>query len=100
MEGAVMSHTPGPWKNGGLVGGGHWITDASSNHQIALVYGPRVNSDSVDNTRLIVAAPDLLQILKQIVSSDAESEYEDIHYVSEDLVSIARVIIANAEGRS
>lgn len=65
-SGPEVAHTPGPWRNAGLVGSGIWI---KASKQIAVVYGPRINASAEANARLIAAAPDLLAACEAILAA-------------------------------
>lgn len=84
-------HTPGPWKVAGPIGAAIWITDESSNNQIAAVYGKSQTAGADANARLIAAAPELLEALKEVV---VISDREHTAWIK------ARAAIAKAEGRS
>ena len=86
-----MSHTPGPW-NLYPNSASDWVvrkmfTDGQESHEIA-----RCKS-GVDNARLIAAAPDLLDALETIVSTE-----RDRHGYHPAWTDQARAAIAKARG--
>jgi len=95
-----MSHTPGPWhiSNG--------VQIRSTKHQIAKVWMMR-NGEGNDNARLIAAAPDLLEALKEIAdhhesqrelwSSEENADADQAEY-HEDRRNFALASIAKATG--
>lgn len=54
-----MSHTPGPWTQ-------HKLEVFTSNRKVCSVSCGRDYAGDIDNARLIAAAPDLLDALKEI----------------------------------
>lgn len=86
----VGAHTPGPWI--AKAGIGRWnVTTASPPRTFNIC---SINSDRIEqeaNARLIAAAPDLLEALKELLF-DA---FEDAH---PDAVKRARAAIARATG--
>jgi hypothetical protein len=87
----MSKHTPGPWEDVGTVvrtlltpdGGGFIIADC-----------PAGNADRRANSRLIAAAPQLLEVCKELLES---SEYWSEHDVSPDIVDRLKVAIYLAE---
>ena len=64
-----------------------------------------IENDSIENARLIAAAPDLLSVLMEIVETDdaAIAELKSLmgqHMESSDLTARARAAIAKALGES
>lgn len=97
----TMPHTPGPWTCDvdEAIGGsiqvypeGHflepWIADVKGEH-----VGPQSREEIKANARLIIAAPDLLAILK------AAAEDDTVQWHDGSLLKAAREAIAKAEGR-
>ena len=96
----ITHHTPGPW---------HYSPDVSL-HNTALVYGAdkylvadagrihrRQPEEQIANAKLIAAAPDLLDALRDMTEFYAQvtaSPDED------SVLAAARAAIAKAEGRS
>lgn len=88
-----MSHTKGPWKDGtGLLdarlfvdgtGYASWI-EANPHNKVALVFGD-TTLEVIEKARLIAAAPEMLEVLKQ---------YHDFAPSPE-----SKAIIAKAEGK-
>lgn len=72
----TTKHTPGRWKNDGRLGYAHWIRSATG-AQIATVYGERVTPESEANAALIVAAPDLLDALKDLLAAVENDDLGD-----------------------
>jgi hypothetical protein len=59
----MSDHTPAPWRNSGPAGHGTLVS-GSNGHAIAVTYSARVNPRSVDDTSLLIAAPDMYVALK------------------------------------
>lgn len=107
---------PGPWKARQYSNGIDWGIDApfgDSRHPLedysgfATVYGsenyPRQGAVAVAaeaNARLIAAAPDLLEVLEQYLSSDEMSEGYGCGLGDESLRDRARAVIAKATGEN
>jgi len=86
----TAQHTPGPWK---LTDGSSFVRD---NHKNVIA---DVWQDSISNLRLIAAAPDLLDALREAVDMIdilAASCSDRVHNVSADKF---RAAIAKAEGQ-
>ncbi len=82
-----MSHTPGPWK---FHGDDLQIESGTRNVCKINEYIPECGA----NARLIAAAPEMLDILKRIVSdNDGPGEFGWA-------LDMARTVIAKAEGKS
>ena len=81
-----MSHTPGPWWSQGI----YVFQDSESNQPIATArYADGVPLQQAFKTaKLIAAAPELLEALKEAVT-DNDSAW----------ITRARAVIAKAEGR-
>lgn len=94
-----MKHTPGPWTQ---LDQEHAISIVSAGIVIADVFKPDDNcvsppmSETLDNARLIAAAPDLLKALEEVARWDEESGIEDEWPV---VMENVRQAIAKAEGR-
>lgn len=85
-------HTPGPWHTAGDQG----VQIRSEKHQIAKVWTMRGNEWKA-NARLIAAAPDLLEVLKEIVGFwDSIVPIECVNDCVNDLHVKARAAIAKA----
>ncbi len=70
-----MKHTPGPWKadeNGIITGGEHFCTSIACTPFIKA--GPPNYKEVLANTKLIAAAPDLLEALGSLVKRGNESQ--------------------------
>ncbi len=63
----MSAHTPGPWR---YMSGTHSLYDGDG-RAVALVYGPRgIDCSRRDaNARIIAAAPELLEALKEMLSA-------------------------------
>lgn len=94
-------HTPGPWmvqKNANWVG-----TDPDGFFTVARCSGSTM-SESVENARLIAAAPELLNSLKEL-ESEIEVNYRacfskgKMHADIESMIDRARLAIVKAEGK-
>jgi hypothetical protein len=104
-----MTHTPGPWHNGNVLGNWWKIYDengcfiASANDPSP---APNHKADGFDiahaNARLIAAAPDLLEALDRLVwECDTNNGYDSNLEGSEhDAIEAARAAIAKAKGQS
>ena len=84
-------HTPGPWTYAGRLGFGHLVDP-----NIAVAYGGE-GSGRTDqgeaNARLIAAAPDLLEAVREIVATNRDGTWEAD---KEWLVEKARAALAKA----
>lgn len=86
----MTQHTPAPWKSSS-----HGMTNYSQeevwggNHGIAVVLSE--NPNLYADARLIAAAPELIELAKQIVLADEEGET-----VPSDIVNSARVLLTKA----
>lgn len=96
-----MSHTPGPWRVGGIKGT-VYTDDAvflaraeSGEHGDWLRGNPFGNGVCEANARLIAAAPELLAALKEIINGDPAGGT----YSGSQCVAIAEAAIAKAEGK-
>ena len=81
----MAEHTPGPWYNHGLivVKGEHTQHDgiiAKTVEERTIAVPNKAEKEAIANARLIAAAPDMYDALKQIVS-----EFVDEGYASEGL---------------
>lgn len=94
-------HTPWPWKDlgGGDIGAPF---DATDDWVVAMACDGIPDGQYEANTRLIAAAPDLLEALEKLVSYDDMAEDDEgnlmVHYA--DMVNSARAAIAKARGES
>ena len=104
-------HTPGPWAHGGCVvygADGDSVADLSLN-------GRRHPNVTEANTRLVAAAPDLLDALEALLSNPVLNLGDLVYYVREregedwdgpavkawgDAVQAAKAAIAKAKGGS
>jgi hypothetical protein len=83
----TTKHTSGPWRIGRqddeVV-----IVDATSGPAICDVYGDH-NGERDANARLIVAAPDLLEALEQLLRAitDVTTSMEDLGYAEDQAVA-------------
>lgn len=87
-----MSHTPGPWRVLPDEGKGYFrIRGLGRRYRIANVLNPNLSeqSQSAANARLIAAAPDLLEALKEAVA----------YPLTGDWFGRATTALARAEGR-
>lgn len=103
-----QKHTPGPWRvgDGSFVIGNHpapGITGSDDVHH----YGGHLICESVSqaNARLIAAAPDLLEALKDILSGwryiRQDAAHQSIYGVGWDRAQqAAEAAIAKAEGKA
>lgn len=88
-----MSHTPGPWEavpSGAICAGGTLIATAH-----CPVTGDRGQGREA-NSRLIAAAPDLLEALIDLLDCISETSGKRVH----DAQTKALAAIAKSEGRS
>lgn len=84
-----MSHTPGPWNISQHISG---ACDIKSGHKPIARINELPDKEGLDNTYLIAAAPELLEIAKGLVKWDFRNNRE--HFVA-----LASVAIAKAEGK-
>lgn len=94
MNGA---HTPGPWVKRSAI-----LTGADGSYVVAAGLGLGLGSDNGDgvraaNARLIAAAPDLLDALKQIVECEKRRAADLRHREAWKLVKFSEGRIAQAE---
>lgn len=84
----TTQHTPGPWN----------VSPPCELSQRYSVYynGPLVYVERGEDARLIAAAPDLLELARQIVLAADQNEGD----IPADIVSGARAAIAKATGDS
>ena len=86
-----MSHTPGPWQyDGGYIYGKDKIRPVCE----TLYYGGEHHAESVANSRLIAAAPEMYAALKAI-AADVDLEQRAPH-----ITHIARTALAKAKGEA
>lgn len=92
-----MSHTPGPWRQGGmkeLMLNQKCREIVADEGRIGLVYGI-ADDDNKANARLIAAAPELLEIVRELAAiktwSEADGNY--VYWVGESLVQKAEDIL-------
>jgi hypothetical protein len=97
----MSKHTPGPWfENVMPTSAGSAITINSADHRIAIIYVDGIRKGIDDelprsiqnraNARLIAAAPELLEALKNYVNGCS---------VGVNATEVARAAIAKAEGK-
>ena len=101
-----MTHTPGPWKVDKLGTMGDYDL-CSNNYPLGMLYHSQIH-DTEANARLIAAAPELLETLKELLAmakfykpipKPANPEDEDEEMWSIAMVYIkAEKAIAKAEG--
>lgn len=97
----TQKHTPGPWRTGGLSGGAVF----SGEKMVAAVYGDdrecNVDKRMQANARLIAAAPELLEALRDLdecyCEAGQELSREDRHRHRMTLIK-ARAAISRATG--
>ena len=104
----MSKHTPGPWTVGHTRtvthSGGIFSTEtavhrgdaADRGNCIAIAYGHGALSHSEDDARLIAAAPDLLEALKELLNNPAGDYDASDGY--ENAVKQARAAITKATG--
>lgn len=87
------------WVHRGPLGHGNLITSLDG-RQIAVTYGPNVNKRSAQDTALIAAAPEMLEVLKAIVTA-CDQPYSPSNPEVDGAFALerARAVIALAEGR-
>jgi hypothetical protein len=83
----LMEHTPGPWK----IGKDTRVIGADSE---VVCFGNSANDKNKANARLIAAAPELLEALKEIIGECPDPKLPYGHRINE----IARAAIAKAQG--
>ena len=83
----VVGHTPGPWTPHRYpqIGGGYgWTIQAGASRGISVAnLAPGLTSDRIEpiceaNARLIAAAPEMLQSLKEAIDLDHSGGFDDI----------------------
>lgn len=77
----MSKHTPGPWLIGKRSPGGYSLINADGWQSLARVVtvmegDNRPFAEGVANARLIAAAPDLLEALKELLDQDEHGEDE------------------------
>ena len=96
------AHTPGPWAARRMHTGGFDIMDPR-NRDVVTVYGGGVETESREaNARLIAAAPDLLEALRQTTAQISvwRSINGDMVGALADLENNARAAIRKATGEA
>jgi hypothetical protein len=93
-------HTPGPWNilspKGTLAG---WRIASNDDCTVAFVV-ERLNNDAADsNARLIAAAPELLEALKECITPLGSDSEQQLRERLCNINGIARAAIAKAEGK-
>jgi hypothetical protein len=82
----MSKHTPGPWKHND-----YQIIETKTEKVIAnCTYGGR-NPNNANDARLIAAAPELLQMLQEVVSKNL---------LNGAMLKDARAVIAKAKGEN
>ena len=85
-------HTPGPWEWNDATD----IYDPRTGATICEFYRtPREGTVQMANARLIAAAPDMLEVLKQALIPLVDAGFRDAGYI----VPLLRKVIAKAEGK-
>ena len=105
MKKKTQTHTPGPWlvtreaKRLEIAGAAHDVGLSNGGEGIAKVWAARDAGDGLANARLISAAPELLEALRQ--AEWALEKYETSEDDPDDHPSldIVRAAIAKAEGK-
>ena len=99
----MSAHTPGPWETEGPHGREVWGRDFTGAFKAIT---DRVRGGSPEeaqaNARLISAAPDLLEALREIAKGEGRYSRDPLEHASntiEDMQAIAAKAIAKAEGR-
>lgn len=91
----MSKHTPGPWKaitdNGKL----WWIRTEDNLSSIASLIGQK---EIVQNARLIAAAPELLETLKDCLDDERIANGYDSGSLAPETIVKAKAAIAKAEG--
>lgn len=90
----MSKHTPGPWEDAGRAGLGRMVRAGTKEDPrwICVVYGEGVTPESQANARLIAAAPELLEAMKNLVNGGSDGRAKDW--------DLAEAAIRKAEGRS
>ena len=105
----MSKHTPGPWLIGKRSSGGYSLINADGWESLARVVtvmedDNRPCAEGVANARLIAAAPDLLEALKELsrsfigTYSDDQRSDDEINNHREHWERMARAAIAKATG--
>lgn len=87
-----LTHTPGPWVPRTLDGRGYWIVD-SEGSLAPIAEIPEDRFERLENVRLIAAAPDMLETLRDIVGM-----LTDVNDMRADALHAARAAIVRATG--
>jgi hypothetical protein len=87
----MSAHTPGPWELRQSTRHGYWFIDYPQQEGSATL--TKLDCDEAD-ARLLAAAPDLLELARQIVLAAEQYESE----IPSDIVAGAKTIIAKATG--
>ena len=89
----ISKHTPGPWD---MDEGDYGIYQIETSDQIAEVFSHHPDEELKANARLIAAAPELLEALRELLEYDGGA-----FCVCDDPYAMdrARAAIAKAEGR-
>jgi hypothetical protein len=100
----AVGHTPGPWKALPDTGSESFAFEVTGQRMegVALVYAYDTPSDA--NARLIAAAPDLLEALRDALTgfTDLSNGWpeRELHMRPADVIAKAQSAIAKAEGRT
>lgn len=94
-----MTHTPGPWHChkedgdewwfGGRGGGAQLVIRTSDDAPVAVMQASFDNDESEDDARLIAAAPDLLEVAREVVAALDSGYYDRAHNMA--VKAIAKV---------
>lgn len=98
----TSKHTPGPWTARYAPGYDRWIVDAQDSRGLIPVANIIRQDDDEDwaNARLIEAAPDMLEALRELVAeADEHPGWEGHQFKNTAGFNMAREAIAKAEGK-
>jgi hypothetical protein len=96
----MSKHTPGPWTSGHHGNVALWVGPSHLAHPVALVpwdSHAEARDEARDNARLIAAAPDLLEALKEILPWH---DFHPLEQTDNRIVNLCREAISKAKGRS
>lgn len=93
----MSKHTPGPWKDKRLYPDTLYLCHVMIEPSVAGLWAPPGNTVAEANAALIAAAPDLLEMLKELRESVTDA-YKSGRIPAEPFVR-AGLVIAKAEGR-
>jgi hypothetical protein len=89
-------HTPGPWRDEHTKAAGHYFVAGERGIRLGMwIEGPGLGHQADANRRLMLAAPDLLDVARMLIEAN---DCIDNRFSVGDCVMRARAALAKAEG--